>query len=90
MTKLEKWEVENSTYTSVIQAIGFTSRAKNQMEILLVVKHHGAMDNYPVLHTTTRSSPLSSRSSTKLAGGLKGFGGSLPATTVHDMHPSTS
>uniref|UniRef100_K3Z144 Uncharacterized protein n=1 Tax=Setaria italica TaxID=4555 RepID=K3Z144_SETIT len=43
------------------------------------------MDNYPVLNTTLRSSPLSSRSLTKLAGGLKGSGGSSPATTVHDI-----
>ena len=90
MTKLEMWEVEISTYTRVIQATGFTFRAKNRMEILLVVKLHGAVENYLVLHTTSRSSPLSLRSSKKLAGGLKGFGGSSPATTVHDMHPSTS
>lgn len=85
MTKLEMWEVEISTYTRMIQAIGFTSRAKNRMEILLLVKLHGVMDKFPVLHTTTKSSPLSSRSSTKLAGGLKEFGSSSPATAVHDI-----
>ncbi|OEL13379.1 hypothetical protein BAE44_0025601 [Dichanthelium oligosanthes] len=55
MTKLEMWVVEISTFTRMIQVIGFTSRAKNLMEILLVVKLHRAMDNYLVLHTTTRS-----------------------------------